>query len=449
MRDVQSPPNFDELLKDKAVRTELMNYFRNPDILKLSNEINKEYLHWDELRYRPIPKDVKLEVLWAFIQFSRRTNYKRISIIKDNPKFTFKYVVGDEILQKLHDFNLNCGGKLQTDSLIPDENKKRYLIGAIMEESIASSQLEGASTTRKIAKEMLRTSRKPRNLSEQMIVNNYKTMNKVLEWKKEKLTPQLLLEMQKTVTQDTLETKDEEGRFRTTNDIVVIDNATGEVRHTPPDFNDAPSLIEQLCDFANNESETFIHPIIKACILHFLIGYIHPFTNGNGRTARAVFYWFMLKNDYWLLEYMSISRIIKKAPAQYAKAYIYSEKDENDLTYFIKFKLKAIDSALSDLRSYLQRKVKEKKQLYKFLKIIGVNERQANTLIEFDEEASKSMIIKQYQTKFGVVYQTARNDLLELTKKGFLEVRIVGKKKLMFIKSDNFDDLMERINKES
>jgi Fic family protein len=66
-----------------------------------------------------------------------------------------------------------------------------------------------------------------------------------------------------------------------------------------------------------------------------MIGWIHPFTDGNGRTARAIFYWYMLKKGYWL-ENLSISRIIKDTlKLNMKKSILYSEADGNDLGYFI------------------------------------------------------------------------------------------------------------------
>src|SRR6201999_3882984 len=100
--------------------------------------------------------------------------------------------------------------------------------------------------------------------------------------------------------------------------------------YVPPDFNLLEELIERFCDFANSTNDTdFVHPIIREIILHFLIGYIHPFADGNGRTARALFYWYLLTKGYWLIEYMSVSRIILASKAQYARAYQHTEKDEN------------------------------------------------------------------------------------------------------------------------
>src|SRR5205814_10028127 len=56
------------------------------------------------------------------------------------------------------------------------------------------------------------------------------------------------------------------------------------------------------------------HPMVRSMILHFWLAYDHPFVDGNGRTARALFYWSMLRNGYWMFEYITISKIILSGP---------------------------------------------------------------------------------------------------------------------------------------
>ena len=111
-----------------------------------------------------------------------------------------------------------------------------------------------------------------------------------------------------------------------------------------------------LAAFANTNANPFIHPVIKAIALHFAIGFVHPFVDGNGRTARAIFYWYMLKEGYAAFEYLPISRILIRAPMNYARAYLYTETDDGDLTYFNHYQLQAILRAISSLHEYFERK---------------------------------------------------------------------------------------------
>jgi Fic family protein len=340
---------------------------------------------------------------------------------------------------------MHLGGSLGSAQVIPSEEKNRYLISSIMEEAIASSQLEGAATTRKVAKEMLKSARKPRNKSEKMIVNNYLTAKMIKDSKIKKLTPEFILEIHKNIVKDTLEDSTFEGKFRDSNDIMVVDNVTGDISYHPPSYKSVPKLIQEVCNFVNNPSQYYIHPIVKASILHFLIGYIHPFVDGNGRTARSLFYWYLSKEGYWVIEFMSISRVIIKSPVGYARAYLYTETDENDLTYFINYQLKTMDIALRELRSYISRKIKEKNHLFKIIENIEhINIRQVSILREFLDDEKTILTIKEVQEMYNVVYQTARNDLLELEKAGFLRHQIRGNKKLIFLRSKDFDKLIEQ-----
>lgn len=331
------------------------------------------------------------------------------------------------VQEYLHRFDMNLGGNLQGDTVIPSEDKDRYLISSLMEEAIASSQLEGAATTRKVAKEMLENNRKPRNHSEQMILNNYEAMKWIVAHKDEPFTVDSIKTLQAIITKDTIYAE-EPGSFRTTDDINVVDVQTGAVLYTPPVAARLDELMSGFCKFANDELKLpfFLHPINRAIIVHFLMGYIHPFPDGNGRTARTLFYWYLLKHGYWLIEYMSVSRIILHSKAQYAKAYLHTEQDDNDLTYFIIYNLKSINKALEELRQYIKKKTAEKHNALALLRHTNFNERQIILLQELMEDPTLFFTVQQVQNKFGVSNQTARNDLNGLAEQGIFEERRSG-----------------------
>jgi Fic family protein len=358
---------------------------------------------------------------------------------------TFKYNTTDYIQKGLHEFDLNFGGSLSSENIISEEEKKRILVSSIMEEAIASSQIEGAVTTRKKAKEMLRKNKKPVNKSEQMIMNNYLTIKHIVEIKNEPITIDKLFEIHQLITHKTLDDANDEGKYRDNNEVNVVDAIDGEIVHFPPSFEKVPELMTELFHFFNeNDDDNFIHPIVKACIIHFLIGYIHPFVDGNGRTARALFYWYLLKSGYWLTEYLSISRLIVKSKTQYALAYLYSETDDNDLTYFIHFKIKIMLSAYDDLKKYLQRKMKEKIQLNEFQRIDNINERQALILKWIYDEPGLTLTVKEIQVRFNISNQTARTDLELLKEMEFIDVKNINKKTKLFFKSDKFETKMKK-----
>lgn len=413
---------------------------QNSEYTSLIDSINDKYLYWDKVKYQETPTSIKKEILWAAVKLSRSLHAKRINF----GKYTFSYNTTNNIQKNLHDFDLNIGGQLGSRGLIPEEDKKRYLVSSIMEEAIASSQLEGAVTTRRKAKEMLRKNAKPRTKSEQMILNNYITIKRITEIQNEDLTINKLLQIHKLITYQTLDNETDEGTFRNSNDINVVDAIDGEIVHIPPNHEEILELMEEFCRFFNDKNDKkFIHPIIKGCIIHFLIGFIHPFVDGNGRTARAFFYLYLLSKGYWLTEYLSISRLIIKSKSQYALAYLYCERDDFDLTYFINYQLKTMSLAYDSLREYIQRKINEKKRLTEFQRIEGINERQAYIIKWLHEEPDLIFSVKEIEIRFSISNQTARTDLLRLVEYGFLEEIKLNDKKRAYVRSDNFLNLIK------
>lgn len=431
---IESPPKIRKEEFDKALRLNT-----EPAVAASVYEINRQYQYWSEVKYRAVPGKYSARELWACVKLSRMFA-KTIGI----GQYRFTLYVTDHMQQLCHDFDMNLGGYLGTQSFIPDADKNRYLVSSNMEEAIASSQMEGAATTRRIAKEMLRKSVSPRTRSEQMIHNNYETIRYILAHKDENLTQEAMLHIHRSMTYKTLEDSADEGHFRTDNNVVVEDGITHETIHTPPDCSEIETLVETVCRFFNEDNfdGVFIHPIIKGIIIHFLIAFIHPFTDGNGRTARAVFYWYMLRRGYWLTEYLSISRIIARSKRQYEKAYLYTECDGNDLGYFIAYHLRAIRLAYDELRQYIQRKIDEKQQTSDFLKLGNINARQAQIIKWYNDSPNISFSAKEIQIRMHISYPTAKGDMDGLVEAGFLESVPINKVKHSYIRGPRFKELI-------
>jgi Fic family protein len=247
------------------------------------------------------------------------------------------------------------------------------------------------------------------------------------------------------ITNETLEDAEHVGKFRVTDEVMVVDASDNEVAYHPPSHRELKKLVSDLCHFFNEDPPSyFIHPIVKASIIHFLVGYIHPFADGNGRTGRALFYWYLLKHDYWLTEYLSISSIILKSRVQYAKAFLYCEVDGNDLTYFIQYQLKVLQEAYANLQKYLQRKEEERLSSHSLLTRGGINERQVVLIQRLAEIPFKLFTVKEIETMFAISNQTARADLQQLESTGWLTSSFVNKKKQVFGKSKHFDQLIKK-----
>ena len=389
------------------------------------------YLHWDQMRHRQPPEGLTLKEWWVSTAVSRANNARMLPFTgTDGEPFRFTNI--DRIQEMVHRIDQQASGRIQTDEIVASlGSRNRYLVSSLVEEAISSSLLEGAATTRRVAKELLRTHREPRDPSERMILNNYFVMQSAeeLAGSGEPLTPDDVLELHRIVTDGTL-AESEAGRLQQPGDervAVVWDD--GQTLHIPPPAEELPARLEQLCGFANGDTGAgFLHPVVQAVLLHFWIGYDHPFADGNGRTARALFYWSMLRSGYWLAEYISISSILRKAPAKYARSYLYTETDSNDVTYFIVYQLEVIRRAIASLRRYLTRKTDQIERVERSMRgVPGLNHRQLAILGNALRDPDTYFTFAGQKRLHRVAYQSARTDLLGLEALGLLKKEQVGR----------------------
>lgn len=429
------PPSFDAIWHASLAQgTELLTR-----VITGVHEVDEQgrYLHWDKLRHLPPPAGLNSEQWWLGIKLARRKILKPLSLL-DKTGMPFQYGLPAHVQQELHWLDRHASGSIQAEEAITDpQMRNTFLIRSLIEESISSSQLEGASTTQNVAKEMIRQAREPRDKSERMILNNYRAMRFIRESRNEPLTPSLIFELQRMLTEGTLASDDQAGRFRRADEsIQVVDNVSHVVLHIPPPSEELPARLQALCDFANAESTqggnpgAFLHPVVKAIALHFMLGYDHPFCDGNGRTARALFYWSMARQGYWLAEFISISTVIKASPAQYGKAYLHTETDDNDLSYFLIHQLDVIHKAIAALHLFLKQKVHDINEAEQMLlrnpRLKGkLNFRQIALLRHALKNPRFSYVIDEHQNSHGISYDVARKDLLFMAD----ELRLLSKTK--------------------
>ena len=415
----------------------------NEEFKNLISSINSRYLYWSDVKYR-VPYGMTGIELWSLVKSVRSHTDVKIWL-PNNVHFSLT-----NTMQRLcHEFDMNFGGSWGASKIFPDDKNTQelYLISSIMEEAIASSQMEGAVTTREVAKDMLRKKISPRDKSQRMILNNYNTINFIRDHAKEKLTPALIMQVHGMMTENALDVPDASGRLRREDENIVVGNGiTGEIVHTPPSAECLDEFLKELCAFFNDENaEIFVHPIIRAITIHYLIGYYHPFADGNGRTARALFYWYMMKSNYWLVQYLSISRIIKGSKKSYEKAFLYSEADGNDIGYFIQYNLEVLLKSFDALSRYIKQKHNDKKKAEKLLHLGNITERQSQILGLYIENPDKVLVSTDIIAKFGVAPGTAKSDLRKLTNKGYLKEISMNGRTQGYVRSDDFEQLTKKV----
>lgn len=420
---IEKPPKTSNEEKVKAI----FRLLTEDGLAEVVQEQNANYAYWTDVKYKHDGFN-SAEELWALVKASRQ-----VCSVMRLPQFGLHALITSEMNKMCRDLDLYYGGTWVSDIRMSQRSQSLHLVSSVMEEAIWSSQMEGASTTRRVAMEMLASKKKPKDRSETMIANNFAAINFIMDNKANPLTKDLILHLHSTMTSGTLDMPEYEGRFRDNDDVVVANGITDEIVHIPPKCEKIEGLIDALCNFINNDNPAvYIHPAIKAIVAHFVMSYVHPFIDGNGRTARAIFYWCMLKDNYWLLQYLSISGEIARSKRLYEKAFLQSEADGGDIGYFIMYHLRVIRNAFARLQDSLKREDANRIATEKAVRT-GLNDRQANILGKMQSGEFLAITARDVESLLNVSHTTARADLDGLAKLGLLEKVKVNKVKSRYI----------------
>jgi Fic family protein len=427
---VATPPSFDDLLaKLSSDSARLVEVMRVP-----AADNGSGYIHWDKLRHLDPPGDLTPEEWWFSVKWSRQHQLRRLPLADPSGRH-FTYSQPDPALRLLRHVDQRCSGEIAMPEVVTadDQARQHYLVNSLMEEAIRSSQLEGATTSRRVAKELLRSGREPKDRSERMILNNYRALQ-FMRQVGTSLQPATVLELHRILTEGTLDDPSAAGRLQTPEDerVGVYERGGNRLLHKPPPAEQLPARLEALCDFANepDDAEPFIHPAVRAILLHFWLAYDHPFEDGNGRTARALYYWYMRTRGYWLVDYLTVSQILAKAPTGYARSFLETETDERDTTYFILYQLHVVERAVAELHKYLARKAKEIRDVEQLMRAgsAELNHRQLALLSHAIRNPEQIYTFQTHAASHTVTHETARTDLLALVDKGLLERHRVGRR---------------------
>lgn len=424
-------------IDDNKIKKILENdEFFNGLLVKFSKCNSPQYQSWAKrIRYKKdIPGNLNPEEFFKVLQFIRKISAKDSPVKQENGRnFTWQEL--DRFQKFFHQFSKDFGARKNTQlSEIKTEIKRKKNYEGIIEEAIASSQIEGATVTREQGRKLLKSNKKPTSIGEKMILNNYKTIQLIeTKWKDEKMSIELLLKIQKALTADTLKEKNYEGRLRTKKDSIEVGNElTGEIAFIPPSEKFVQKELKQFVKFANEESpfDNFIWDLARAIILHFWLAYLHPFCDGNGRTARSVFYWYLLRKDFLYIGFLPISVRIRKSKNAYEKAFLLTEQDDNNLTYFFDYIIRQLELSIKDFYEFEKNQEEVQKQKLevedKFSEL-GLNQRQIELIYHFIKHPDEFTTLARHQQYQNITYVTARKDLFGLEEIGFLQTKKKGK----------------------
>ena len=237
MKKPLAPPTTDSILE--ALRSGGSNALMETliEVANVGIAPRGRYYHWDNLRHLTPPEGLTSEEWWLGVKMARRSALRPLPLA-DTDGRAFLYGMPDEAQELVHFIDQRASGEIAMPEVVTgsESARKAYLVNSLIEEAIRSSQLEGATTTYEVAKEMIRSGRPPRDRSETMIKNNFLAMEFMHDDVGEELTPEIVLELQRILTDGTLDNPDAAGRLQTQDDdrVVVADRLTGAVLHRPP-----------------------------------------------------------------------------------------------------------------------------------------------------------------------------------------------------------------------
>ncbi len=429
---ISKPPAYDPQMWNKIIdlhKEQVAAY------VALGHPIDSKgrYLHYDQLRFR-IPKGVDHTLAWSTIKFARKQQSTScIKLGEPAQECRFLYTPAMHLAISACDQNTTTAALEWMCSKIGEGKHLQYLLKDLVEdEAISSSQLEGAATTTKAAKDLLKRKKGPRSLDEKMIIGNYKMMKYAWDKRDEELSLDLIRSLHRVGVEGIEDDRYHPGQFKD-NDDVVVEDGEGQIVHQPPPVEHLESRLKKICDWVNQNntdvlSKDYMHPLVKAVILHFVIGYEHPFHDGNGRVARSLFYWFMFKKGFGAFRYIAISTLLKAAPMKYGRSYLYVETDDMDLTYFLDYQARVIARAIAKFKSAYDQARQSIDEFNTFLYSSGLlpklSEKQKIVFNVAKSGVAAEFTITNVKDNLGCAYNTAATVL-----NGLVELHLFEKKK--------------------
>lgn len=218
----------------------------------------------------------------------------------------------------------------------------------------ASNKIEGIVTTAVRIKQLCDQKTTPRNRDEEEISGYRDALSLIHEsYEYIPIKSSYILQLHKVLYR--YSQRDIGGRFKNTQNYIAEIKESGEqiVRFMPLDPFETPTAIEKMCESFNRETDACeIDPLIliPAFIVDFLC--VHPFNDGNGRMSRLLTTLLLYRAGYVVGKYVSLESKIEKTKESYYKALEKSDinwnREENDLTPFIKYILGTVLSAYRD-----------------------------------------------------------------------------------------------------
>lgn len=407
------------------------------------NYSQKQYRTPEEIKYRITQVEGKEED-WPEIKnkIARLRKTAAIPFFLKSIDKKFWFYPADCIYKKADDIE-KLGSELYQKIVAQTAFANEFVLDATIEEAITSAIYEGANSTRAKAKKLIESKKIPKDKDEWMLYNNYHAMIWIKQTQKHSVNLDVFKELHGIVTTNTLTGDDINfsGRFR--NDKVFVYSTSGEMKHEGVAHELLEKTINEAIDITI-KNDRYFPKLLEGIILHYFSSYIHPFFDGNGRTARALFYFKAIKNDLKFIELLSISAYLKAHGKQYEKSFEKVVESDLDLTYFIDFNLDALLEALKKVSD----KVDHLLKINSLKASLSLTGNQVGLLQRLALHKFRKYDIETYADSIKKSREIARQELKHLVNLGLLEETKESKKFVYKIKLDALSEKLKLLNRQ-
>jgi Fic family protein len=261
----------------------------------------------------------------------------------------------------------------------------------------------GEETVREVLKSPPSLRKRDRNVQE--VINLRKVLRFIDEWgiKERKLAASQarrgvlytedLIKHIHTLVVDRIVPEGQAGAYRKVS-VVTRSSRTGEVSFRAPPVSGVSSQMHDFVEWLSLKEVMELHPVLKAAIIHYELARIHPFVEGNGRTARAMATLVLFNEGYDIKKFFSLERYFDQDADRYfgtlqeVSNQLVADENERDLTYWLEYFSEALASEFNRVKGKARRLSLDLKLKGKLGEQIELSERQVK-LIEFIEKHGK------------------------------------------------------------
>lgn len=322
------------------------------------------------------------------------------------PKFTITHRINNALLETERVRGFLEAAKLKEDWI--REMKSQ----ALVLESHHSTHIEGTQLTLSQAREILagKVIKGVRKDDRLELLNYKKAMDFVAKYlgKKSRTTEDLIKEIHKILVKGVRGGTLEPGKYRKIQNYVV-DSLTGQIIYTPPPASQVPKLMEEFVNWLNKKLD--ISPILIGGISQYQFVDIHPFLDGNGRTARLLSTLILYQNGYDFKRLFSISEYYDKNRRAYYDAIQSVRKNNMDMTFWLEYFTEGLKNQLIEVKIKGEIAIRRDIVIEKARRL-NLNKRQQEILLYLVEE--KQLSVEKILQKFNFVRRTVQRDLSKM-----------------------------------